>query len=95
MPPGGTKRVRATLGSDTIPRVSTRSRKKYNTNFQHDSAEDQLNPQPEDNDTAPVVQGKEEDHPASPILDWSAFDEQTNADEHALSEQLETVPKGK
>jgi len=42
-----------------------------------------------------VVQGKEEDHPASPILDWSAFDEQTNADEHALSEQLETVPEGK
>jgi len=44
MPPGGTKRVRATLGSDTIPRVSTRSRKKYSTNFQQGSAEDQLNP---------------------------------------------------
>ena len=88
MPLGGTKRVRATLGSDTVPRVSTRSRKKYSTNFQQDSAEDQLNPQPENNDTAPVVQGKEEDCPACPILDWSAFDEQTNADEHVVSEQL-------
>ena len=38
-----------------------------------------------------------------PVLDWSVFDEQTNADEHAVSEQtnvdvseqLETVPEGK
>ena len=95
MPLGGTKRVRATLGSDTVPRVSTRSRKKYSTNFHQDSAEDQLNPQLENNDTAPMVQGEEEDHPASPVLDWSAFDEQTNVDEHAISEQLETVPEGK
>ena len=94
MPLGGTKRVRATLGSDTVLGVSTRSGKKYSTNFQQDSAEDQLNPQPENNDTAPVVQGKE-DRPATPILDWSAFDEQTNVDEHAISEQLETVPEGK
>ena len=86
MPPGGTKRVRATLGSDTVLGVSTRSGKKYSTNFQQDSAEDQLNPQPENNDTAPVVQGEEEDRPASPVLDWSAFDEQTNVDEHAVSE---------
>jgi len=53
MPPGGTKRVRATLGSDIVPGVSIRSGKKYSTNFQQDSAEDQLNPQPENNDTAP------------------------------------------
>jgi len=42
-----------------------------------------------------VVQGEEEDHPTSPVLDWSAFDEQTNADARAISEQLETVPEGK
>ena len=95
MPPGGTKRVRATPESDTVPGVSTRSRKKYSTNFQQESAEDQLNPQLENNDTAPVVQGEEEDRPASPVLDWSAFDEETNVDEHAISEQLETVPEGK
>jgi len=53
MPLGGTKRVRATLGSDTVPGVSTMSRKNYSTNFQQDSVEDQLNPQPENNDTAP------------------------------------------
>ena len=95
MPPGGTKRVRATLGSDIVPGVSIRSGKKYSTNFQQDSAEDQLNPQPENNDTSSVVQGEEEDHPASPVLDQSAFDEQTNANEHAVSKQLETIPKGK
>jgi len=44
MPLGRTKRVRATPRSDTVPRVSTRSGKKYSANFQQDSAEDQLNP---------------------------------------------------
>ena len=95
MPLGGTKRVSATPGSSIVPGVSTRSGKKYSANFQQDSAEDQLNPQPKNKDTASVVQGEEEDRPTNPILDWSAFDEQTNADAHAISEQLETVPEGK
>jgi len=77
MPLGGTKRVRATPGSDIVPGVSTRSGKKYSTNFHQDSAEDQLNPQLENNDTAPMVQSEEEDHPGSLVLDWSTFDEQT------------------
>jgi hypothetical protein len=45
-----------------------------------------------------MVQGEED-----PILDWSIFYEQTNVDEHAvseqtnadISEQLETIPEGK
>jgi len=89
MPPGGMKRVRATRQGDSVPGVATRSGKKYSTTF----------PESENTDTDPMKQVEEQD----PVLDWSVFYEQTNADEHAVSEQtnadvseqLETVPEGK
>lgn len=95
MPPSGTKRVRATPGSNTVPRVSTRSGKKYSTNFQQDNAEEQLHRQLENNGVDTMVQGEEEHRPASPVPDWSVFYEQSNADAHVVSKQLEAVPKGK
>jgi len=89
MAPGGTKRVRDPTVSETTPGVATRSGKKYSTTF----------PESENTNTDPMKQVEEQD----PVLDWSVFDEQTNADEHAVSEQtnadvseqLETVPEGK
>ncbi|KAL5204808.1 hypothetical protein ABZP36_009679 [Zizania latifolia] len=65
------------------------------TNFQEYRAEEHLNPQPDNNGAATVVQGEEEHHPPSPILDWSVFDEPSNAHEDEVSEQLEAVPEGK
>lgn len=103
MPPGGTKRVRATPGIETVPGVATRSGKKYNTthpardeeqsNPQQDNNE-QSNPQPENNARASMGQDQEE-HPQSPHLDFSVFDEQTNANEDEVHEELELVPEGK
>jgi len=37
----------------------------------------------------------EEEHPPSPVLDWSIFDDPSNANEDEVSEQLEAVPEGK
>ncbi|KAL5218564.1 hypothetical protein ABZP36_019248, partial [Zizania latifolia] len=61
------------------------------TNFQEYRAEEHLNPQPENNGVATVVQGEEEHHPPSSVLDWSVFDELSNAHEDEVLEQLETT----
>lgn len=93
MPPGGTKRVRATPESETAPGVATRSGKKYTTT--HPARDDeQSNPQPENNAGASMGQDQEE-HPPSPHLDFSVFDEQSNANEDEVHEELEAVPEGK
>ena len=87
MPPGGTKRVRATLGSQAAPRVSTRSGKKYTTNHQATADEEQDNLQPLFHEQASMGQGGEEHHP-TPVMDWSSFDDQSNVNEDEPSRQV-------
>ena len=91
---GGTKRVRAAVVSETTPGVATRSGKKYTTNHPAVMAEEQLNPQPKNNAAATVGQGEEE-HPPSPVLDWSIFYDPNNANEDEVTEELDAVPQGK
>lgn len=94
MPPGGTKRVRAIGGSEATPGVATRSRKKYITNHPTVMAEGQSTPLPENNETATVGQGEEE-HPPSPVLDFSVFDDPNNTNEDEVTEELDAIPQGK
>ena len=105
MPPGGTKRVRATPGSESAPGVATRSGKKYITTHpparqdeqsipQPDTNAEASNPQPDTNAEASVGQDEEE-HTRTPDLGWSAFDEQNNEDEDDVHEDLEAVHEGK
>jgi len=92
MPPGGTKRVRATPATDPAPGVATRSGKKYTNTHPEASTDEQSNLQQANNVEASMGHGEEE-QPRSPVLDWSIFDEQNIEDE--VQEDLEVVPKGK
>ena len=94
MPPGGTKRVRAIGGSEATPGVATRSGKKYITNHPTVMAEGQSTPLPENNETATVGQGEEE-HPPSPVLGFSVFDDPNNTNEDEVTEELDAIPQGK
>ena len=81
--------MRAATGSETAPRVATRSRKKYTTNHPAVVAEEL----PLEKNAA-ATRGQDEEEPA---LDWSAFDDPINAqsNEAEASEELEIVPQGK
>jgi len=94
MPPGGTKRVRAIGGSEATPGVATRSGKKYITSHPIVMAEGQSTPLPENNEIATVGQGEEE-HPPSPVLDFSVFDDPNNTNEDEVIEELDAIPQGK
>ena len=86
MPPDGTKRVRATPGIGTAG-VATRSGKKYTTT---------LPAMDEEQHNAGASMGQDhEEHPPSPHLDFSVFDEQNNVNEDEVHEELELVPEGK
>jgi len=94
MPPGGTKRVRAIGGNEATPGVATRSGKKYITSHPIVMAEGQSTPLPENNEIATVGQGEEE-HPPSPVLDFSVFDDPNNTNEDEVTEELDAIPQGK
>ena len=81
--------MRAAAGSETAPRVATRSGKKYTTNHPAVVAEELPL---EKNATATGGQDEEE-----PALDWSAFDDPINAQSNEVEalEELEIVPQGK
>jgi hypothetical protein len=69
MPPGGTKRVRDTPGSETAPGVATRSGKKYITTHPARD-EEQSNPQPE-NSVEPLRDKAKKNIPQ--VLFWTGL----------------------